>query len=283
MRRRLIAMAATGGGLALTLTGCLGSGEVSTGTMELTAAQALTKTSQKTGQSASFRADITVAGTGSRAFTVRADGQFRLRPALAFSGRLNEFSQNGQQIPGIAGQAVFTGNVLYAKSPRIAQMAGGKPWVKLDLDRAQQRTGIDFARIVKQVERVNPAELTKMFTASDDARKVGTEKIDGVETVHYTGSVTVREALERVDPARRDDLRRALPKDANERINFDVWLDKDQLPRKLVVKGQGDQGEHVTLTILGSDYGKSVTVQAPPADQVGDISGLLGAFGGHRN
>jgi hypothetical protein len=40
-------------------------------------------------------------------------------------------------------------------------------------------------------------------------------------------------------------------------------------------------GEATTLSIVYSGFGKTVNVTAPPADQVGDVTGFRGLLGGH--
>ena len=281
MNRR-IAVAAGGAavGAALLLSGCNGDGSANTDNMKLSAGEALLKTSQKTGQADTFKADLTVTGAGGENGTMHADGRFQLRPQLKFSAKLDEVKRDGQAVPGAKGQALFTDNVLYAKVPRLAQsVSDGKPWLKIDVNEAGRRTGFDVGSMVEQVQQVDPAKQTKMFTGSKDARRVGTEKVDGVETTHYTGTVTVQEALNRLDPQARQKLNGWLPKDhANGKINFDLWTDGENLPRKLVSKASDGKGQSGTVTVRYSDYGKSFSVNPPPADQVGrlDLGSLLG-------
>ncbi|WP_131735753.1 hypothetical protein [Actinomadura roseirufa] len=282
-RRVLVAAGGTAVGAALLLSGCGGdgSGTGSTNNMKLTANEALLKSSQKTGEADSFKADLTVTGTGATGGRVHANGQFRLRPALKFSARLDEFSPGGQGVPGLKGQAIFTDNVLYAKVPQLAQfVSGGKPWVKVDVGQVSKTTGLDVQDLVNQVQKVDPAEQTKMFTGSKDARQVGTETIDGVQTTHYTGTVTTEEALNRLDPPSRDRVRRWLPKEGTGgKIAFDLWTDGKNLPRKLVSKSTNAQGDDGSVTVLYSDYGKSFGVNPPPSDEVGELS-LGSLFGG---
>lgn len=279
-RRLVVAAGGTAVGAALVLSGCNGDGSANTENMKLSAGQALIKTSERTAKADTFKADLTVADSGNESGKIHANGQFQLRPTLQFSAKLDEFSRNGQSVPGAKGQAVFTGNVLYAKVPQLAQfVSGGKPWVKIDVNQVSQRTGFDVQGLVNQVQKVDPAEQTKMFTGSKDARRVGTETVDGVKTTHYAGTVTVDDALKQLDAEARTKVQHWLPKDrANGKINFDLWTDGDNLPRKLVSKSTGSQGENGSVTVLYSDYGDSFTVNPPPADQVGrlTIGSLLG-------
>jgi hypothetical protein len=287
-RRFVVAAGGTAMGTALLVSGCSGSGaDVSTGDMKLTAAQALVKSSQQTGQADTFKADLTVTGTGDGdgEGSIKASGQFRLKPQLTFSARLDEVSRGGQAVPGAKGQAVYTGDVLYAKVPMLAQfISNGKPWLKVDVNQAGRQFGFDVKDLVDQVQKVNPAEQTRMFTGSKDVRRVGTETVDGVQTTHYTGTVTVQDAVNRLDAQAREKVRRWFPQGAeNEKITFDLWTDQDQLPRKLVSKGSasGDRNGAGTVTVVYSDYGKAFSVNPPPADQVGELS-LSGLLGGNR-
>ncbi|WP_157610421.1 hypothetical protein [Spirillospora albida] len=279
-RRLVVAAGSTAVGAALVLSGCNGDGTTGTENMRLSANQALLKSAQKAEAADVFRADLTVTTTGGEAGRLHAAGQFRVRPALQFSARLDDVQRGGRTLPGVSGQALFKDNVLYAKVPKLAKFVSeGKPWLRLDVNEVAQRTGLDVQGLLKQVDRVDPADQTKMFTGSKDARKVGTEQVDGVRTIHYTGTVTVRDALNRLDAEARQKVRGWLPPEAGEgRIRFDLWADGQSLPRKIVWKGADKQGDGGSVTVLYSDYGKSFGVNPPPADQVGRLSlgSLLG-------
>jgi hypothetical protein len=265
---RTAAVAAVGTTLALSLTGCLGeSGEGTNNTVNLSAAAALAAASEKTSKADTFKAELAVSDSSAEDFRVRASGQFKLRPELAFSVKLNQISAGGQTLPINGAQAIVVGDTGYGKVPGIAQrfLGGDKPWVKVNLREASQQFGFGLNQLVTAVQRINPAEQTKMMTSSKDARRVGEETVDGVRTTHYKGSITVREAIKQLDPATRERVR-DLHANLDEKVNFDIWVDGDQLPRKLQTTGGT-----ATITVTYHDYGKSVTVNAPPADQVGEL------------
>ena len=285
MSRRIAAGVAAGSALVLSLTGCMGdSGQpASTDGMRLSAAQAVANTSQKTGQADSFKADLTVDGKSADGATkIHVTGQFKTRPALAFTARLDQASHGGQSLPGGA-QAVLVDNALYVKQQQLSQLTGGRPWLKIDLNRAARDSGLNLNEMLSQVQKVDPAEQTKMFTASKDVRTVGKESVDGVQTTHYTGTFTMQEALKQFDASTRAKIEKAYPHDAaaaGEKVNFDLWTDGAELPRKLVSTFDQGKGESVKLTILYRDYGKAVNVTAPPAGDVQDFD--LGRLMGGR-
>ncbi len=279
MSRRFAAGTAVGATLVLSLTGCLGdsgSGSAGGGGAQLTAAQVLEKASQKTGQVDTYKADFTMnVGTQQGAMNMHALGQFRLRPSLAFTMNVDKMSMGGQSMPIGAIQVVYLDKVIYMKSAQLSQATGGKPWIKMDLGKEAQQSGFNLDALMNQSQQINPAEQTKMLTASKDARQVGTETINGVKTTHYTGSITVAEAMAKLDAKTRAQLKKVYEEVGATKINFDLWADGQQLPRKLTTKVAIPQGS-TTNTIIYEDYGSPVNVSAPPAGQVGDFRGLSG-------
>jgi hypothetical protein len=278
MSRRFAAGTAVGATLVLSLTGCLGDsgGGSAGGGVQLTAAQVLEKASQKTGQVDTYKADFTMnIGTRQGAMNMHALGQFRLKPSLAFTMNVDKMGMGGQSMPIGAIQVVYLNKVIYMKSAQLSQATGGKPWLKLDLGREAQQSGFNLDALMNQSQQVNPAEQTKMLTASKDARQVGTETINGVKTTHYTGSITVAEAMNKLDAKTRAQLKKIYDQAGATKIHFDLWADGQQLPRKLTTKLDIPQG-NTTNTIIYEDYGAPVHVSAPPAGQVGDFRGLSG-------
>ncbi|OLT25441.1 hypothetical protein BJF79_12760 [Actinomadura sp. CNU-125] len=275
MNRRLtVAAGGTAMGAVLLLSGCGGDGSGGTAAnVNLSANEVLLASAEQTSKADTFQADLTVTTEGSDNGKIRANGQFQLRPTLKFSAQLDEASLGGAAIPGVKGRAIYTGDVLYAKVPQLARfVADGKPWVKIDVNQVAQASGFDVRQLIDQVRKVNPAEQTKMLTGSEDARRVGTEEINGVETTHYAGTVTVQDALQQLDAQTREEVSRHMPKDTDATMKFDLWTDGENLPRKLETNVQGDQGHEGKVTVLYSEYGEPVSVNPPPADQVGTLS-----------
>jgi outer membrane lipoprotein-sorting protein len=277
MSRRFAAGTAVGATLVLSLTGCLGDsggGSAGGGGLQLTAAQVLEKASQKTGQVDTYKADFTMnVGTQQGALNMHALGQFRLKPSLAFRMNVDKMGMGGQSMPIGAIQVVYLDKVIYMKSAQLSQATGGKPWLKLDVGRQAQQSGLNLDALMNQSQQVNPAEQTKMLTASKDVKKVGEETINGVKTTHYTGSITVAEAMAKLDAKTRQQLQKVYQQVGAKKIFFDLWADGQQLPRKLTTKIAIPQG-NTSNTIIYEDYGSPVNVSAPPADQVGDFRGL---------
>jgi hypothetical protein len=287
MSRRLAAATAVGTTLVLSLTACLGesggkSADSGTGGVRLTAAEVLQKTSQKSAQVHSFAADVTLNGSskgtsGGTHFTA----QVRLQPDVALTGTVDKLSMGGFTLNSSV-PVVYLGGTLYGKVPQqFASFAGGKQWAKIDLNQAGKKAGVNLDSLVQNAELVDPGQQTKTFTASKNARKVGEETINGEKTTHFTGAITVKDALDTLDAQARTKLQRVYTQVGAQKINFDVWVDGQDQARKLTVKLATPAGESTTMSIVYSGFGKKVDVTAPPADQVGDVTGFQGLLGGH--
>jgi FlaG/FlaF family flagellin (archaellin) len=281
MSRRFAAGTAVGAALVLSLTGCFGESEggsagSDSGSVQLSAAQVLEKASQKTSNVDSYGADITMnVATPQGAMNMHSTAQFRLKPTTAFTMNVDKMTVGGQSMPFGGMQMIYLDKVIYMKSPQLSQATGGKPWLKVDLTNPARQAGLDLDTLLNQSQQTNPAEQTKMLTASKDVRKVGEETINGVKTTHYQGTMTVQEAMAKVDPKIRAELEKTYREIGGTKINFDLWADGEQLPRKLATKIPTREGT-LTMTIVYLDYGKTVSVNPPPAEQVGNFRGLNG-------
>jgi hypothetical protein len=281
MVRRSLAGAAVGAALTLTLTGCLGdAGGGDLGPVKLTAAETISQASQHTRKVDTFRTNITLnTQLPGGAVMLRGLAHYRVRPSYGFHVMLTEANIPGA--PVLTGShLMFLGDTTYVKAPIVPKVFAGKKWVKVSLSDAGGGSGADFGGLVKQVERVDPIANTQMLTASKDARLVGEETVDGVRTRHYQGTYSVREALAKLDRGQRDRLRRGLDESGLSKVQFDLWVDGQQLPRKLVLKNTpekaGDAGAppQATVTVAYRDFGKRVNLSPPPPAQVADVKDL---------
>ncbi|GAA2342525.1 hypothetical protein [Streptomyces cuspidosporus] len=163
--------------------------------------------------------------------------------------------------------------VIYQKVPerQRAQVPGKKPWVKIDLKKAAaQQNGQGGNQINDPAES---AAFAKGIT-DKDTRKLGTEKIGGVNTTHYRVTVDV----DKLSTGEK------LKRQVGPTLPMDLWLDdKGRIRRQQVdmtIKapaGQSDSGDtprkaKVRTRIEFSDFGTEVDAEAPPAGQTADLT-----------
>ncbi|WP_320784966.1 hypothetical protein [Streptomyces sp. CRN 30] len=167
--------------------------------------------------------------------------------------------------------------VLYQKAPG-QEGAGGKPWIKIDLEKAAQQQGAGGQSVNNPADS---AAYAKAITDKDVTEK-GTETIDGVDTTRYRVTVDVAELPNGAQLSRQ----------VGQTLPMDVWLDDEGRIRRqqldMTVKAPAASTEQsaadssaapqeakVRTVMEFTDFGTEVEAEAPPADQVTDMTGKL--------
>ncbi|MFA1543823.1 LppX_LprAFG lipoprotein [Actinomadura monticuli] len=287
MIRRFVAGTALATGLALSLTGCLGDAgnkvDEAGKNIKLTAAQVLGKAAEKTGDVDSFKADMSMqmAGTSEGDLTMNGTMQYRTKPDLAYSMNFSEMKMAGKSMGGMEQRLV--GRTMYLKMPMLSQLGGGagaKPWIKLSLDELGKQSGMNIDELLQQSRQMDPVQNTKMLTASKDVREVGKETVNGVETTHYTGTYRMEDAIAKLSPEMQDAYRKNATTTGMDAMNFDLWVDGQQVPQQMRMTSNKTAEGTLTMTMKYRDYGKPVDITEPPADQVTDFAEMMKQLGG---
>ncbi|MFV2173846.1 DUF6612 family protein [Actinomadura sp. LOL_016] len=283
MIRRFAVGTALVTGLTLSLTGCLGDAgdKVSQAgeNIKLSAAQALGKSAEKTGQLDSFQADIDM-NMSAPDGNVKMAGtmQYQLKPQLAYSMNYSEMSVGGQSMGGM--QQILVDRTMYMKMPMLSEMAGGKPWMKISLDEIGKQAGLNIDQLMQQSQQMDPVQNMEKLTASKDVREVGKENVNGVETTHYAGTYQMADAVAELPAEQQEAARKSIAESGIESMKFDVWVDGQQLPRKMTMSTPSSAAGAMTMSMTYRDYGKPVQIAAPPASQVTDMAQMMQGMGG---
>lgn len=117
--------------------------------------------------------------------------------------------------------------------------------------------------LIKQtLETVQLLSMRKQFDAFvagvEKAGDKGTEEVDGVQTRHYTATVNTDQAYEELD-AEKDP-------NAPETLIYDVWLDDDDLIRKMQFTQDGAKA-----TLTAKDWGEPVDIAKPKDSEIADV------------
>ena len=162
---------------------------------------------------------------------------------------------------------------LGERTVALAQQAG-KPWVGFSLSELSKTTGIDVQGLENQGHQADPALNAKMLTASKDVHKVGQETVGGVSTTHYQGTFALSDALARMSGEQRSEAQKIFAQQGLERLNFNLWIDGQQLPRRIETTTPPGSALQVESTMDYTAYNVPVSIQAPPKSQVADGSNL---------
>jgi hypothetical protein len=278
---RYVAGAAAGLALTASLTGCRadegkskssGDGKDSA---HLTSAQsALAKASKKTGDLKSFSATLTTSTTVSGNETgLKGDLAFQLKPKAAMKFDVPAIKTGDKTSAGF--NEVLVDDTIYLKIPALAKQAG-KPWVSFSLSQIGQATGIDVKGMEDQGHQADPALNAKMLTASKDVHKAGKENIGGVSTTHYTGTLALTDALNKLGKDERAQAQKIFGQAGLDKLSFDTWIDGQQLPRKMTLATPADAKLKFNTTMVYKDFNAPVSITAPPQSQVADGMSLKG-------
>ncbi|MCO6004528.1 hypothetical protein NE236_06010 [Actinoallomurus purpureus] len=275
MIRRNAVFAVTGSVLALSLAACGGEGGgkqahgsgPSSANAALAAEQAVSTVSQKASEIKTFQAAIS-SQTSMSGQQTRMTGRisYRLRPSLAMKMTIPSMSVGGRETGGL--QEILLGDNLYMKMAALSNQSGGKAWVKMSLSKLGARSGIDVKSLMNQSQQADPSANVRMLTASKDVRKVGAETVDGTPTTHYQGTYSVQAALAKLGSDQREKMQQLIAKTGLDKMEFDLWVDDQQLPRKMTVKSPAGAQVQTSSTTTYSGFNKPVSISAPPASQV---------------
>lgn len=146
---------------------------------------------------------------------------------------------------------VLLDDVIYM---RMGDLSNGK-YIKLDLNDPENLMGGEMTA------QLDPrSSLTTMKEAVTEVSYLGRTSLDGDQVEQYRAVIDPAKMFEDEDvPAG------SIPK----RMTYEVWMDDDNRVRQVMTRAGKQLG---TSTITYSDWGKKVTVKAPPASQVEDMS-----------
>jgi hypothetical protein len=155
----------------------------------------------------------------------------------------------------------------------VGSLPNGKTWMRIDMEKAGKAMGVDFSQLMGGANQ-NPTQSLEMLKSSGEFTVVGTETVQGVETTHYHGTVDLQKAAQ-ASGADSAAVQHLLDLGAPSQYPIDVWVDDAGLVRqyqtRLDEKVNG-AATSVAMTVSMSDYGTTVDVSAPPAEQVFDAT-----------
>ncbi|MFE0520002.1 hypothetical protein [Streptomyces sp. NPDC058954] len=175
-------------------------------------------------------------------------------------------------------QARYLPDAYYARmGEQFARQAGGKHWIRYGYEDLARLGGSSGAYLKDQMQNTTPNQSVKLLLASGDVKKVGTERVRGVDTTHYAGTVDVGDLARKnsdLSAGQLAGLKKQLTQAGVGTETVDIWLNDKNLLVKAVEKGTMASGEYAQ-TAYYSDYGVKVSAPKPPASDTEDFKDLL--------
>ncbi|MBW1602524.1 hypothetical protein JJV70_10460 [Streptomyces sp. JJ66] len=290
---RKTALGATSLALALALTGCTGD-EDDKGSAKAEGSAAASKPAEDRAQGSPALQAMTAANQRVAEFqsakvkmTMKSPeelgGNVDLSGVMQWNPTAMDVTMSGAPESGMPQETrlVWLDNVMYIDAgEEMAAEMDGKQWVKLDFAALAEESGneqLASAMTRGMQDQQNPAQQLAMLLNSPNIEHRGEETIDGQKTQHYSGTLTVEEALEANEALseafteeEREQLWANVEKTGVENYEIAVWVNEDDLPVRMDMKTTTPQGV-VEVTQHLSDFGDGADITAPPAGETADF------------
>ena len=176
-------------------------------------------------------------------------------------------------------EEIIDGLVLYMRSDAFAKgLPGGKKWLKIDLQEAGKKSGVDLAQL-QQLSggSSDPTQFLTYLSKAGDVKKVGTEDVNGTPTTHYHATIDLDKLAGSAGSA-ADSVRQLEKVSGLKKLPTDIWIDGDQHVRRQTVAMSIQQpvATKFNLTIDYKRFGVPVDTKAPPADETADFADIAG-------
>ncbi|MFF4402070.1 hypothetical protein [Streptomyces sp. NPDC001480] len=232
--------------------------------------------------SAKVRSTTTIAGL----MSMKADGALSwgdgMRGDLTITYTGGQMADTMRKAGTSSMEARYLPDAYYAKmSEKFAASFGGKHWIRYAYDDLAKLAGGSGAYLKDQMQNTTPNQSVKMLLASGDVKKVGEEKVAGVQTTHYAGTVNVADLAGKssnLSASQLADLKKQLSQAGVTTDTVDIWVNEQNLLVKKTEKADMATGT-MTSTAYYTDYGVKVTAEEPPASDTKDFKDLMKSTG----
>lgn len=249
--------------------------------------QALTAAYEKTSAAKSAKVTMTMSieGAGAESGTIEMTGVQGWAPASMDITMKGSMLSAGDPDAPEQMRMVMLDNVMYMDmGEKQAAEMDGKRWMKLDMKAAAAESG-DKAlqkQLTGGLDNMNqdPAQQLALLLDSPDLKHVGAEKVNGMETEHYKGTLTFEQMLAANESSKllskeeHDKLIENVRKTGLKGYDTEVWVNKDGYPARMDIGMEMAEGK-VQIRADYSDYGTKSAVEAPPASETVDLFKML--------
>ncbi|MGW0661860.1 hypothetical protein [Streptodolium elevatio] len=174
-------------------------------------------------------------------------------------------------------ESLILKDAVYSKNDLNSPLfKDAKPWSKSTLEEPLVPTPESTAADAGQ----NNGPLTHLdkLIDSGEIRIAGQEVVNGVQTTHYAGTISLVRLVQDTDQTdeAREQTRQLYEALGLDRTAVDLWIGPDDLPVKVVTVAPIKLAKPMVAktTVTYSDWGKPVDLTPPPASDVEDLGVL---------
>jgi len=283
-RAALKALLALAGALAAGALAC-GCGSGGPGAALDPVANAAETTNHADGARVALQIAVTAGGVPQQ-ITIDSTGH------LQFKGQEGELAMQLNGVPGAAAGGLgeggtiterFVGGKMFMSSAAFAgKLPAGASWIELDLAAAEKKLGLDPNALSSG--QSNPAQFLEYLRASGGTAIVtGTERVRGVETTRYRGTIDLEKVPGADSPAAKQAIDGIVAATGTSTIPVQAWVDSRKLIRKFsLAMPLSLGGQHIETNISEEffDFGPQPPVQAPAGSETYELpTSGLGSLG----
>ncbi|WP_326836588.1 hypothetical protein VSH64_17030 [Amycolatopsis rhabdoformis] len=292
--RRTTVVVATGAALTLVLTGCGAKGQNGASStsgdkpelglaapfqnaLELSAAS-----KQSAQKSKTAKVSMTAQAAGQ---TITAHGDYLFQPGNVELSLI-------ETVQGQQAEVRIVDQTLYVKMPpaEASQLGADKPWFKITPGANDPLSQALSGSVGSASQSSDPTALLDRVAQAGRIVSSDQTTLDGEQVNHYQVELDLDKVLDKLTaflPAATKATLEQQVKGKHITLPAEIWVDKNQLPRQITMdespltqaEGKGATGLGKT-TLDYTDWGAPVTITAPPADQIGDLSQIVKKLGG---
>jgi hypothetical protein len=273
--------------LAAALAGCAaansGASATNSGTKSAAPASpldAVKLAAKTTGGATSFTGTISVQATdksragGSGDVSMNATMAEQLHPLLA-DMQFESISAAGQTLPGGMAEVITPSNVYLKWSALTQELHTSKPWLVIPVSTLSKSSGVNLSQLFSQATNSSPLNTSQLLAGASGARKVGTAAIGGVPVTEYTGTVSLAKGMQSLSGSVRASMEKQIAAAGLTTATFKVWVDGQNVMRKLVMTENGTAlSEVIAVTVTSLDQPVNIQIPAPGQTTVMPSSAL---------
>ena len=174
-------------------------------------------------------------------------------------------------------QLITKDAIAYIEASAFPGAPTDTEWISIDFEAAGAQMGINL-----EAFRQNGAGQLGYLSEVTEVEEVGTETVRDAETTHYRFVTDLAALAENGPEELRSSYEQLMQITGAEEIPTQVWIDDDDLVRRIVTDFEIDQqGQQITQqsTVEYYEFGVEVDVQPPPESDTVDITELGGGDG----
>ena len=245
------------------------------------AARSLATASEKTLEEESSKVSVSVSVDSSDGSLPQ--GGYRAEGAFDYSSNKGHMSVDLGKLPVAAGSdagsvnVIFDESVIYMKLPGLQEsVPTSKPWVRIDVKELQRQSG--GASQFNAFGQADPSQYLQFLQGAGKVEELGSETVRDVETTRYKAVVDMSEAVKQAPAEMREALTQAIKASGSKSVPVNAWIDSAGLLRRVRYSYGGSEQTgslSSSITVDFYDFGTTVEVRPPPADQVTDLADIL--------